>query len=1491
MLSLSPGGMTATHAAKYFSQEDYYLRGAEPSQWLGKGSEALGLGGQVAEADFRNLAEGNAPDGSRLVAPKITHNKEGNDVEHHRAGNDLTFSAPKSVSVGYAAGNLELKEIWDQAVVNTMKHIEEHYSQYRSGDGVGSSGTIVAAKFDHVTSRALDPEVHSHVFLLNMTRVPGSGGKWKANEPKNIYTDKISLGMLARQEAMHLYHQAGYQTYFTYRQQLLFEIAGVSPEELETFSKRSAEIAAKVAQWKEERRFPGVSETILKGMAALDTRDPKRRVTWEDVRRAWDRGFALAGTTAKKVLERIEAARFLTPEGQCLARDAAAPDPDFRFLPPGAYPPSLAAVLRHAKVPELKEQPGYEEAKRGGDLNAARRVLDALIRREVIEEIKSRLPEGAPVCVVAVANSDGKQTNMLPAAYAEKLAGELGGKVWTGIAKVAGGRNTGATIDARLHNRQVFSGLLPPKNAAVIVVDDTFTVGGTLTALIDHLAQGGITPWCATTLATGRYGELLSPTRELVEGLLEKAGVDENQFLQEFGYSPQSLTGAEIGSYLHNGARGIEGARERFYTAEASIPGNLDGQILPLDRFGHPAEKTPDRVVRLASTYLTDREAVIDRAELLKAAAQTSGGKHSLAELNAAVDGRAGRRNGIERIGRETHGWHAGKEYYSTREMRELEARNIVALKGLGEFGSVTSPAEVEAYLAGLAGVELKSLSAGQARYQYAYQAGLASTEPRITGAAGERQNRIHLSAGQQNHVVNELAGRKGFAVTQGDPGTGKTFSAQIVESFNREVLEPTGRSHCTLNLAYTGKAALEMSKANGRPAYTVDGFLNDFHNGKIVPTGSQVVVKVDEASFVGGRQAEHLLQVLEEMKARGIEAKLVQIGDRKQLQGIQASPFFLQAADLARKGMGDYAELKEINRQQEPGLRQVAEVLNREEPGVQSGERNHRPLDPRQQLGSNAQEALAMLEAQGRVREIPDREGLVRAAVAHYLSESSKASPDPDRAAAAEKQTVLLITPLNLDRRELNDRIREARKEAGELGASLCSAVFTQVHQGVTTACFQPGMTLAFNGVRGKDGKMQPVPGTFLGQHGEIQSVDPERNTVTVRLHSAVRNITKTFDAATLSEKTTLYQRETREFSEGDRVIFRKTTRDKSVETPEGGRDKGVYNDETGAIEKLILAEGQSVALIKLDDGRRLKLHLDRFGPQHIDYGYAVTVFGGQGGTVDSVVPFHHVKPAAENDGKALESITGVELSGTEFRRWNATLSDYEKDYRAGVKIGGHSGDLGFVLVRDRKTNAVQKGVAIEFHNGRAMVADENTRILMREAGMYWTGYPDEDSGLRGGVWVTAVTNENAMGLMDRHPLGDAAYLAQLERERGAQPAPAGKGEAPATRERNFQSEIDTSAEAAQFGRASYNSFNVAVTRARHEVVVFTNSVPGLKQAVLSVDEKTSTVENSLGVKIGRLSARSVTVSDIAVRPVEVTKQLSIRPHIKKEPELELGR
>lgn len=1440
MLSLSNGGMSAGHAARYFSREDYYLKGGEPSRWIGKGSAQLGLSGEVREEDFRRVCQGEAPDGTRLVAHKITR-EDGDQVEHHRAGNDLTFSAPKSVSIGYAAGNRELKEIWDQAVENTMRHVEEHYSLYRTRAGVKASGNIVAAKFDHVTSRTLDPEVHSHVFLVNMTRVPGAEGRWKANEPRTIYSDKIRLGMLARQEAITLYRQAGYRIYFTNRAQLLFELEGVSPRELEVFSRRSAAIAERVAQWKEGHRFPGVSEGVLKQMAALDTRDPKRSVTREDVLREWDRGFAVAGTSARELCERIEAARHLKGKEP----DPAPPDqapPPFRYLAPGAYPRGLGVVLKHTQVVELKEHPDYQAAKRGGDLDGARRVVAAVVRPEIVEEIRSRLPARAEVYVIPVLNREGPRHNLLPLAYAEKLAGDLGGVVWDGVAKVGGGHNTGAGIDQRLHNRPEFDGPLPPVGSAIVLADDAFTVGGTLAGLVDHVAKGGNVPVCATVLASGRYGEDLAPRPEQIEALLEKCCVDPGQFLAEQGYPPQALTGSEIRCYLRNGGRGIDGARIRFYTAGDRTGDGESDDSDPAPR-APGAPKNARAVVRLAAKYLTEKEAVIDRAELLKTAVQISGGKHGIAELDRALDGWVGRTNGIERLGRESRGRQAGRELYSTGQMRELEAKNLGRLKTFGEFQSVTSRDEVEAYLDRMS-----------------------------------RDEGVTLSAGQRRHIVNELAGGKGIAVTQGAPGTGKTYSAELVERFDREVLEPSGRRHRTINLAYTGKAALEMAKANGQPASTIDSFLNSFqrdpylgpdkHEGSERARQVQVVVKVDEASLVGARQARHLLDAIDEMRGEGVPVKLVLIGDRKQLQSIQSGPFFDHASREVRGGRGDYAELCEIARQKDPSLRLVAEVLNRESGG---------------ELGANAQAALNILERQGRVTELWDRQELVGAAVTRYLQESGQPHPDPSRSAAGEHKNVLLVTPLNLDREELNLRVREALGNVGRLGAGKRLPVLSQVRQEVTVSSLQPGMILVFNGERGENGRMRPVPRTYLNQQGEIQSIDPERNTVTVRLFRnracspRAGNLTRTFDADRLSATSTAYRREEREFAPGDRVVFGKTIRNRCVTDCEPGtKGRGVRNGEMGEIVTLADDGTHSVARVRLDDGRSVNLNLDRYGPLPIDYGYAVTVYKGQGGTVDTVLPFHYVKPGIENDRRVLETLAGVRLEPPQFRQWNRTLSEQEKGYRAPVTIGGHRGELSFLMLREKETGLEHKGVAVSFFNGPAVAADEAVRHAMRDAGMYWI--PER------GVWFAAATNDRAVQLMDRHPLKDPGYTARLKLEcvRGEPGVP--------SPERNYRAELDVQAMAERYGRVSFNAFNVAVTRARYDTMVFTNSIAGLKEAVLVVDEKTSTVDHPLKRRID-IAERQLAEGPLAP-PGPDRHQLpepEVQPPTRKVPDPEL--
>ncbi|HQH27430.1 MAG TPA: AAA family ATPase, partial [Oligoflexia bacterium] len=209
---------------------------------------------------------------------------------------------------------------------------------------------------------------------------------------------------------------------------------------------------------------------------------------------------------------------------------------------------------------------------------------------------------------------------------------------------------------------------------------------------------------------------------------------------------------------------------------------------------GQDGFKTAETVVSQALAHLTETEAVVKHSAALQTAARISGGQHCIEELTRELNKQAIIQGRDEK----------GVQHLTTPEMRALEQRNIETLKSVPAFKSQTSKAEVGAWLS-----KLERPADG--------------SQP------------IKLSDGQRQSVINELAGGGGFAVVQGDPGTGKTFASSMIERFNNEVLKPSGREHCTINVAYTGKAAAEMSAASGKPAFTIDSFLNAYNSGKIV--------------------------------------------------------------------------------------------------------------------------------------------------------------------------------------------------------------------------------------------------------------------------------------------------------------------------------------------------------------------------------------------------------------------------------------------------------------------------------------------------------------------------------------------------------------------------------------------------------------------------------------------------------------------------------
>jgi conjugative relaxase-like TrwC/TraI family protein len=157
--------------------EDYYLAGSEAAGvWVGDGVRALGLGGAVDALRLDRVLSGCAPASGGPL---------GRVVRRRVPGFDLTFSAPKSVSVLFGVGDDELRgaiqDAHDQAVVEALRYVEREAGMTRRGAGgtdVIAGRGLIGAAFRHRTSRAGNPQLHTHVLVANrVLGATGAGGR------------------------------------------------------------------------------------------------------------------------------------------------------------------------------------------------------------------------------------------------------------------------------------------------------------------------------------------------------------------------------------------------------------------------------------------------------------------------------------------------------------------------------------------------------------------------------------------------------------------------------------------------------------------------------------------------------------------------------------------------------------------------------------------------------------------------------------------------------------------------------------------------------------------------------------------------------------------------------------------------------------------------------------------------------------------------------------------------------------------------------------------------------------------------------------------------------------------------------------------------------------------------------------------------------------------------------------------------------------------
>ncbi|HCN5726933.1 TPA: conjugative relaxase, partial [Escherichia coli] len=202
MLSFSVVKSAGSAGNYYTDKDNYYVLGSMGERWAGQGAEQLGLQGSVDKDVFTRLLEGRLPDGADLSRMQDGSNK-------HRPGYDLTFSAPKSVSMmAMLGGDKRLIDAHNQAVDFAVRQVEALASTRVMTDGQSETvltGNLVMALFNHDTSRDQDPQLHTHVVVANVTQ---HNGEWKTLSSDKVGKTGFSENVLANRIAFGKIYQS-----------------------------------------------------------------------------------------------------------------------------------------------------------------------------------------------------------------------------------------------------------------------------------------------------------------------------------------------------------------------------------------------------------------------------------------------------------------------------------------------------------------------------------------------------------------------------------------------------------------------------------------------------------------------------------------------------------------------------------------------------------------------------------------------------------------------------------------------------------------------------------------------------------------------------------------------------------------------------------------------------------------------------------------------------------------------------------------------------------------------------------------------------------------------------------------------------------------------------------------------------------------------------------------------------------------------------------
>ncbi|EOZ4229326.1 MobF family relaxase [Escherichia coli] len=1316
---------SAGSAGNYYTDKDnYYVLGSMGERWAGRGAEQLGLQGSVDKDVFTRLLEGKLPDGADLSRMQDGSNK-------HRPGYDLTFSAPKSVSVmAMLGGDKRLIDAHNQAVDFAVRQVEALASTRVMTDGQSETvltGNLVMALFNHDTSRDQEPQLHTHAVVANVTQ---HNGEWKTLSSdkvgktgfiENVYANQIAFGRLYREKLKEQVEALGYETEVVGKHGM-WEMPGVP---VEAFSGRSQAIREAVGE-----------DASLKSrdVAALDTRKSKQHVDPEVRMAEWMQTLKETGFDIRAY------------------RDAADQRAETRTQTPGPAsqdgPDVQQAVTQAiAGLSERKVQFTYTDVlartvgilpPENGVIERARAGIDEAISREQLiplDREKGLFTSGIHVLdelsVRALSRDIMKQNRVT--VHPEKSVPRTAGysdavsvlaqdrpslAIVSGQGGAAGQRERVAELVmmAREQGREVQIIAADRRSQMNLKQDERLADGERLrvTGKIpglrvsggDRLQVASVSEDAMTVVVPGRAEPASLPVSDspftalkLENGWVETPGHSVSDSAKVFASVTQmAMDNATLNGLARSGrdvrlyssldeTRTAEKlARHPSFTVvseqiKARAGETLLETAISLQKAGlhTPAQQA----IHLALPVLESKNLAFSMVDLLTEA------KSFAAEGTSFID-----------LGGEINA-----------QIKRGDLLYVDVAKGYGT-GLLVSRASYEAEKS-----ILRHILEGK-----------EAVTPLMERVPGELMEKLTSGQRAATRMILETSDR--FTVVQGYAGVGKTTQFRAVMSAVNML--PESERPRVVGLGPTHRAVGEMRSA-GVDAQTLASFLHDTQlqqrSGE-TPDFSNTLFLLDESSMVGNTDMARAYALIAAGGGRAVAS-----GDTDQLQAIApGQPFRLQQTRSA----ADVAIMKEIVRQT-PELREaVYSLINRDVERALSGLESVKPSQVPRQEGawvpehsvtefSHSQEAK-LAEAQQKAmlkgEAFPDIPmTLYEAIVRDYTGRTPEA-----------REQTLIVTHLNEDRRVLNSMIHDAREKAGELGKE-------QV------------MVPVLNTANIRDGELRRLS-TWETHRDALALVDNVYHRIAgiskddglITLQDAEGNTRLISPREAVAEGVTLYTPDTIRVGTGDRMRFTKSDREC------GYVANSVWTVTAVSGDSVTLSDGQQTRVIRPGQER---------AEQHIDLAYAITAHGAQG--------------ASETFAIALEGTEGNRKQMTGFESAYVALSRMKQHVQ--VYTDNRQGWT------DAINNAVQKGTAhdvLEPKSDREVMNAERLfstarelrdvvagRAVLRQAGLAggdsparfiapgrkypqpYVALPAFDrNGKSAGIWLNPLTTDDGNGL-----------------------------------------------------------------------------------------------------------------------------------------------